>query len=65
MRLEKLTLLLWLLGFLLSCDSNDSRRPSIVQLPAIDHITSIKLQRIFVNMADGAERHQIEGQIMN
>ena len=64
MRLKKLISLVLLLGFLFSCDSNDSRRPSdstvVVDRPVIALVMKSLDNEIIVNMADGAERHQIE-----
>ena len=64
MRLKKLISLVLLLGFLLSCDLNDSRRPSDSTVagdrPVIALVMKSLANEFFVNMADGAERHQIE-----
>ena len=64
MRLKKLISLVLLLGFLFSCDSNDSRRPSdstvVGDRPVIALVMKSLANEFFVNMADGAERHQIE-----
>ena len=64
MRLKKLISLVLLLGFLLSCDSNDSRRPSDSTVagdrPVIALVMKSLANEFFVNMADGAERHQME-----
>ena len=61
MRLEKLIPLVILLGFLLSCDSN---RPSDMTVkgdrPVIALVMKSLANEFFVNMADGAEKHQIE-----
>ena len=64
MRLKKLISLVLLLGFLLSCDLNDSRRPSDSTVagdrPVIALVMKSLANEFFVNMADGAERHQME-----
>ena len=64
MRLKNLISLILLLGLLLSCDSNDSRRPSGItnagDTPVIALVMKSLANEFFVNMADGAERHQIE-----